>query len=126
MLRAAAAAGDRGACDLFRGMKHVAAPGDFLRFGGTELAPMSTTTSLRVAAQYAKSTSSIIFKITTQSFLQRGADLAFLSAFPGEAEFLLPPLTCLRPTGRKQTITFHSEHRHEVEKYTVIEVEPLH
>ena len=58
---------------------------------------MSTTTSLRVAAEYAKSDSSLsIFKIATQSFLQRGADLAFLSAFPGEDEFLLPPLTAVR------------------------------
>lgn len=39
MLRAAAAAGDLGAVDLFRGMRNVNAPDDFLRFGGTELAP---------------------------------------------------------------------------------------
>ena len=74
---------------------------------------------------------SIIFKIVTRSFLQRGADLAFLSAFPGEDEFLLPPLTCLRPTGRSQVINFQAENEGgdggnlpEV-KFTVIEVEPL-
>ena len=59
-----------------------------------------------------------------QSFLERGADLAFLSAFPGEDEFLLPPLTCLRPTGNAQTITFRSETGQD-SKYTVVEVEPL-
>lgn len=59
-----------------------------------------------MAAQYAKSESSIIFKIATKSFLQRGAELKFLSAFPGEDEFLLPPLTNLRPTGKTQTISF--------------------
>lgn len=85
---------------------------------------MSTTTSLRVAAQYAKSSSSVIFKISTKSFLERGADLAFLSAFPGEDEFLLPPLTCLRPTGKTQTITFRAEGGDD-SKYTVIEVEPM-
>ena len=101
----AAAAGDTGAVDLFRGMRNVNAPEDFLRFGGTELAPMSTTTSLRVAAQYAKSSSSIIFKIATKSFLERGADLAFLSAFPGEDEFLLPPLTVTSTADRTGTFT---------------------
>ena len=124
MLRAAAEKEGIGAKDLYRGMKNVRAPEDFMCTGGTELAPMSTTTSLRIAAEYAKSDSSLIFKIATQSFLQRGADLAFLSAFPGEDEFLLPPLTCLRPTGNAQTITFRSETGQD-SKYTVVEVEPL-
>ena len=31
-----------------------------------------------------------------------GADVQWLSAFPGEAEILYPPLTYLQPTGRSQ------------------------
>ena len=31
-----------------------------------------------------------------------GADVQWLSAFPGEAEILYPPLTYLKPTGRLQ------------------------
>ena len=92
-LRAAAEADGNHATDLYRGMRNVTAPRDFMRDGGTELAPMSTTTNLRVAVEYAKSPSSLIFKIATKSFLERGANLAFVSAFPGEDEFLLPPLT---------------------------------
>ena len=96
-----------------------------------------TKTRSQVAAQYAKSSSSIIFKIATRSFLQRGAELKFLSAFPGEDEFLLPPLTCLRPTGKSQVINFQARNEDggsrksgdggnlTEEKYTVIEVEPL-
>ena len=123
-MRAAAESNDVGKVDLYRGMKNVTAPDDFLRWGGTELAPMSTTTNLQVAAQYAVSPSSIIFKILTKSFLERGAELAFLSAFPGEDEFLLPPLTCLKPTGKTQTISFESETEGDT-KFIVIEVEPL-
>ena len=85
---------------------------------------MSTTANLKIAVQYARSASSLIFKITTKSFLERGASLAFLSAFPGEDEFLLPPLTCLRPTGQSQEITFQSAETGD-QKYTVLEVEPL-
>jgi hypothetical protein len=48
------------------------------------------------------------------------ADLAFLSAFPGEKEVLYPPLTHLRPTGRSQKVDVHATHR-DVE-YEVYEV----
>ena len=33
----------------------------------------------------------------------RGAELSFLSAFPGEQEVLYPPLTYMRPTGKVST-----------------------
>jgi hypothetical protein len=60
-------------------------------------------------------------KLRTRSFMQRGADIAFLSAFPGEKEILFAPLTYLRPTGRSMALTF-PEHAMNV---TVIEVEPV-
>ena len=64
------------------------------------------------------SSSSLLFKLSTKSFLQRGAELTFLSAFPAEAEVLLPPLTYLRPTGRKLELSVQEL------RFTVIEVEP--
>ena len=36
--------------------------------------------------------------------MDRGADLAWCSAFPGEKEFLFPPLTYLKPTGRREEV----------------------
>ena len=39
--------------------------------------------------------------------MERGADIAFLSAFPGEAEALFPPLTYLKPTGRQHVLNFN-------------------
>ena len=78
--------------------------GKFGRKGGTELAPMSTTTDLQVAAKYARSGTSLLFKITLDNFMQYGAELKWLSAFPNEEEVLYPPLTYLQPTGRVQPI----------------------
>jgi hypothetical protein len=40
--------------DLYRGMKDVAVPADFLDKGGTELAPMSTTSNLKVRRRIKK------------------------------------------------------------------------
>ena len=81
---------------------------------------MSTTTDLRVALSYSMSPCSLLFKVHTKSFLQRGADLQFLSAFPAEREILFPPLTFLRPTGKKTVLEFHDRFR-----FTVVEVEPI-
>ena len=67
---------------------------------------------------YAASADSILFKLQTNSFMDRGADLQYLSAFPAEAEVLFPPLTFLRPTGVTTHKTFG------LASFTVIEVEP--
>lgn len=56
--------------------------------GGTERALMSTSTSLRVAIEYSASKAPLIFKIKTSNFRQRGGNIAFLSCFPEEEEFL--------------------------------------
>ena len=68
--------------------------------------------------KYAASADSILFKLQTNSFMDRGADLQYLSAFPAEAEVLFPPLTFLRPTG----VTTHKQFG--LASFTVIEVEP--
>ena len=39
------------------------------------------------------------------SFISRGPDISFLSAFPAEREFLFPPLTYLAPTGNVEKIS---------------------
>ena len=91
--------------DLWRGMRNAEMPDEFLSLGGTELAPMSTTTSLKVAMEYCASKSALILRLNTSSFMERGADISFLSAFPTEKEVLYPPLTFMRATGAKQTVT---------------------
>lgn len=114
-----ASQGDKGTLDLWRGMKNLAATHAFKKDGGTELAPMSTTTDLAIAVKYAASPASLLLKIKTKSFMQRGADLTYLSAFPGEAELLYPPLTYLRPTG--VDMAFEAQGT----CFTVVEVEPF-
>ena len=52
--------------------------------------------------------------------MNRGADVSFLSAFPNEKEYLYPPLTYLKPTGRKEVVKFAKPMNME---FTVIEAE---
>ena len=84
---------------LWRGVKSVKADQNFLDNGGTELAPMSTTTKLEVALGYLNgmtlSQGAVLFKLAITSKLKMGAELAWLSAFPSEAEVLYPPMTFL-------------------------------
>ena len=103
---------------LYRGMRDVAAPAGFMAQGGTELAPMSTTSDLSVAMRYSASSTSVLLRLITESFMQRGPDICFLSAFPGEAEFLFPPLTYLQPTGDVETVMV------EGIAYEVVDVRP--
>ena len=106
---------------LWRGIQNVHLSNDYKKEGGTELAPMSTTSDINVALKYGLcSTGSIIFKILVPNALTSGADLKWISAFPEEAEVLYPPLTYLTPTGRIQVIS-SSDGKCSV---TVIEVKP--
>jgi len=110
------------AVDLFRGMRDRTLSPDFKEKGGTEVAPMSTTTDLKIAVQYANRGSEgacLILKLHTKGFMVRGADISFLSAFPGERELLYPPLTHLKMTDKKPV-----ELESHGAKYTVCEVEP--
>ena len=128
---------------LYRGMAGMQIQPDFLREGGTELAPMSTTSSLQVAMQYSASKKALLLRIRTRNFMVRGPTISFLSAFPAEEEFLFPPLTCLphdqsnrslhtflcssmctlavadlQPTGKPQELRVDDAH------FTVLDVEP--
>jgi len=59
-------------------------------------------------------------QVKTSSFMDRGAELSWVSAFPAEAEVLFSPLTFLQPTGRTLVVELHGL------KFTVVEVEPKH
>ena len=109
---------------LWRGFKNLKVQKEFLEKGGTELAPMSTSTNLAIAADYscngAKGETALIMKLNIgkNDFMMYGAGLNWLSAFPGEDERLFPPLTYLKPTGRKQKEVV------EGISFTIVEVAP--
>ena len=64
-------------------------PNDFKEKGGTELAPFSSSADIKVALRYSdKAEKRILLKVATRSFMERGADMQYLSAFPDEAEYL--------------------------------------
>ena len=107
------------AVDLYRGMKGVRVPERFVEKGGTELAPMSTTLDLSTALEYSDSGSAVLFRLRTSDSLSRGADVSFLSAFPGEKEILFPPLTYLRTLGKAQEMKVRGIRFH------VVDIEPI-
>jgi hypothetical protein len=65
---------------LYRGMKGMKVENNFLQQGkgGTELAPMSTTRSLKVAMQYSASENALLLRQQTKSFMVRGPEISFL------------------------------------------------
>ena len=67
---------------------------------------MSTTHDPAIALAYGQSANALLFKIVATSFMNRGADVSWLSAFPEEREILFAPLTYLRPTGRSEVVRF--------------------
>ena len=111
---------------LWRGMRNVAElPQRFLDEGGTERAPMSTTRELAVAVRYSMSARATLLKLRTSDFRSRGVDLRFVSAFPGEAEVLYPPLTHLRPVRRADGEAEVHEHvMDDGRVFAVVEVVP--
>ena len=78
---------------------------------------MSTSDDVQVALNYSKENKNrVIFKIVTHGFMEQGAPIRWLSAFPGESEYLYPPLTYLKPTGVEETVEAEGVH------FTAIEV----
>ena len=117
------------AVDLYRGLAGKSISDEFLAKGGTELAPMSTTRDLKVAVQYSASGHAVILRLRTQGFMDRGADISFLSAFPGEAEVLFPPLTYLGPVREKDENGLEQNKPPQVIKvgdavFTIVDVQP--
>ena len=111
---------------LWRGMSYMQLPQKFNEEGGTELAPMSTTTDVNVAISYAvkKDTrSALLFRFVTRNNLERGADVQWLSMFPGESEILFPPLTFLQRTKKRaepQVVVHNGVTIHVVELSTTL------
>jgi hypothetical protein len=68
--------------------------------GGVEKGLMSTTTDRNVAIQYSgrDKKRGTVFEIDAGR-IDIGADLKWLSQYPGEAEYLFPPLSCLEVNG---------------------------
>lgn len=106
---------------LWRGMRDLHATNSFLVRGGTELAPMSTTTNINIAARYARAgrdNHSLVFRLRSSTFMNLGCDLMAFSAFPHEKEALYPPLTYLQPTGKPHQLVYDGC------TYTILDVEP--
>ena len=105
---------------LWRGLKNMdlEEDSDFLLAGGVEMSCMSTSYDLHTALFYSHSPHSILFKIVTRSFMERGADLDWISCFPEEQECLFPPCTLLSPTGRTQKV------KSPTTNFTIVEVTP--
>lgn len=111
--------------DLWRGMNNLTIPDEFLQTGGAELAPMSTTTSLEVALKYAfQGPKAFLFLVRTRNYLDRGADISWLSCFPQECEYLYRPITTLVPRKNSgQVIKYDVTVDNKT--ITVIEVDPM-
>jgi hypothetical protein len=58
--------------------------------------------------------------LRVDNFMELGADLSYLSAFPFEKEHLYPPLTFLHPLG-----VVHTYKHPDGTTYTIVEVEPV-
>jgi hypothetical protein len=109
---------------LFRGVDEtkIALPDSFLRgtsnagfAGGVEPAFMSTTSDLQVAYDYSggRGKPGTIFELEP-SMTSRGANLAEISMFPGETEYLFTPCTSItvfdiRQDGMKKRIRARAE-----------------
>jgi len=106
---------------FWRGFTDTTTSQDFKERGGSEFAPMSTSKKPAVATGYAvrksKTNEALLMKIVSKNQLQRGADVSWLSMFPGEDEVLWSPLTFMQPTGREQVI------EHDGFKVNINEVE---
>ena len=59
-------------------MANLEAGAGFLREGGSDPAPMSTTKDLKIAVQYSLSSSAFLFKLKTKSRTDCGADISWV------------------------------------------------
>jgi len=89
---------------FWRGLDNMAVSDAFMAVGGTLRGCMSTSTDRGVAerefARAGRAPNPLLLKIETGNERMRcGAELAWLSMYPAEAEVLFPPLTFLKKTG---------------------------
>ena len=79
----------------------------FTRKGGTDMAPGSASDDRAVAERFAKwdddeVSDAVLLKVEAADHTCCGADLAWLSVYPGEREVLFPPLTYLEYVSHEQ------------------------
>ena len=112
---------------LLRGMGNMRATHNFLKEGGSELAPCSSTSDLDIAIRYAKKwqdddghdgQAALIFRIIVDGWLDQAPDLSFLSAFPHEKEFTYPPLTFFQPVGKMERLIYNGT------EFTILDAKP--
>lgn len=108
---------------LFRGVRECEPDTSFRKFGGCELSTMSTTIDIETAVRYARTQRyGLIFRFIPSAFMNVGANLSFLSAFPHEHEYLYPPLTYMQV--RKDGVACFLEDDNGA-SYEVIDVHPF-
>ena len=115
--------------DLWRGLNGVtlSEDSDFVKDkGGTDYAPQSTSTDLKVALKYSKvyeeGATPVLLRIRTKHWLRQAVSLRYLSCFPAENERLYPPLTHLEYKDHRAFTLTLSEGR--TVSITVVKVEP--
>ena len=59
----------------------------------------------------------LIFRILVNTWMQKGANITFLSAFPHEIEYLYPPLTHIEPRKERRLEPI----RHDRTTYDIVE-----
>jgi len=112
---------------LWRGLRNLELEAGFMETGGSEPAFMSTSSDPLVAIEYSATRGrSLLLRLVVPDFLHCGADIKFLSAFPTESEYLYPPLTYLKSTGRLERnikVTLPSKRRLTID---VVEILPTY
>jgi hypothetical protein len=82
--------------EFWRGMKDFELTDDFRLQGGIELGCLSTSSTKGAIDGYAKSEQPLVMCIVSESFMDRGVGVNWLSLYPNEAEVLYPPLTHIK------------------------------
>ena len=75
--------------------------------------------------RYCVSSRCVLLRLTTASFMDFGADLAYLSCFPEEGEVLFPPLTYLKPIGAAEKREFSMNDGNAKAVFRVLAVSPI-
>ena len=99
----------------------------FMEDGGTDYAPLSTSTNVQVALKYShfdtENAMPVLLRFRTSDFMNQAVDISYLSCFPAEEERIYPPLTYLKPR-RKECIRIDLEGQKRTVDLTIVTVVP--